>query len=95
MKNINTIWNELKATGSYTPDWTPGHPEESCKACEAICEAIASSKVIDHIKGCGDITTYNREGIRFMIYNTYGNFKSSQEPGFAESRHYTIKTLKY
>lgn len=93
--NITTIWNTLKTTGSYTPDWTPGHPEESCKACEAICEALSTDTKVDHIKGAGNLHIYSREGIRFMIYNTYGDFKSSDEPGFNESRHYTIKTLKH
>ena len=91
--NITTIWNTLKATGSYTPDWTPGHPEESCKACEAVCEALSTDTKVDHIKGAGNLHTYSREGIQFMICNTYG--KNPWEEGFNESRHYTIKTLKY
>lgn len=95
--NTTAIWNTLKTTGSYTPAWTPNNSAESCKACEAVCEALATDKVVDHIKGCGNITTYLREGIKFMVYCTYDftNFSSSEDPGFAESRHYTIKTLKH
>ena len=93
--DINTIWTTLKETGSYTPAWTPGHLAESCKACEAICEALSTDTKVHHIKGAGNLHTYSREGIKFQVFNTYGNFKSSEDPGFHESRHYTIKVLKH
>lgn len=90
--NTTAIWNTLKETGSYTPDWTPGRPEESYQACKAVCEAIATATMEDYIKGCGIITKYFHEGIKFMIFNTYGN---PWEEGFNESRHFIIRTLKY
>ena len=93
---IEAIWKELNETGEYTPAWKPNKAEESEKAAEEICEAIIKELggKIKVIRCCGTRTNhYVKDGKTFAIFHTYDfeNFNSSEEPGFAESSHYTIK----
>ena len=89
--NITAIWNTLKAEGKYTPEWTPGQEAENLQAAKTVCEQLATSSKTDKL----GITTYKREGIKFMIYSTYGNFSSSEEPGFRDTHHYIIRTHRF
>ena len=91
--NITAIWNTLKAEGKYTPEWTPGQEAENLQAAKVVCEQLATSSKTDKM----GITTYKREGIKFMIYSTYNfeDFRSSEESGFRDTHHYIIRTHRF
>ena len=95
MTNLNTIWNELLTTGEYTPTWTPGNEAQSLTDCLAIANEL--SDLTKEVRCCGtSVNYYWHEGLEFGIYHTFdfANFKSSEEPGFSETSHYTIKLHK-
>lgn len=90
------IWNELTTKGSYTPRWKPGHEAQSLEVatsiCEALCRELGGKKKV--IRCCGlRVNNWLVCGKTLGIFHTYdfANFKSSEEPGFAETSHYIIR----
>ena len=94
-KELTAIWNILLTTGSYTPAWEKGNEAQSLKDCLDIATGLAD--LTKKVSCCGtSVEYYWKDNLEFGIYHTYdfANFKSSEEPGFAETSHYTIKLHK-
>lgn len=90
------IWNELITKGEFTPRWKPGHEAQNLEVatfiCEALCRELGGKKKITRC--CGTrVNNWLVCGKTLGIFHTYdfANFKSSEEPGFAETSHYIIR----
>lgn len=95
-KTITEIWNTLLTTGQYTPDWKPGQEQQNMisaiSVCKELVKELGGKEVTSTVNNLA-LTRYIVKGKTLMVYHTYdfANFKSSVEPGFAETSHYIIR----
>lgn len=81
---LTKVWTELLAKGEY-------HLPTLEEAKEL---AVALADKVKAVRCCGcSVDYYWKDHQEFGIYHTYdfAKFKSSEEPGFAESSHYVIR----
>lgn len=94
-KELTAIWNTLLTTGTYTPAWEKGNEVKSLQDCLDIARSLAD--LTKKVSCCGcSVEYYWKNNLEFSIVHTYDfhKFSSSEEPGFAETSHYTIQLHK-